>query len=156
MENKEVNSVLEQFNFTMNAQEYGNGHINQTYIVEPKYIVQKINTDIFQNPDELMENITSVTEFLKDKITSDGGNPLRETLTVIPTKDGKPYYKSESGACYRCYEFIRDSLTLETADSADDLYEAAKGFALFQKRLSDFPAEKLHETIKDFHHTPKR
>ncbi len=152
----ELSSVLNNFNFQFEAKEYGNGHINRTYVVEPKYILQKINTDIFKDPDGLMENIVSVTEFLKDKIIAEGGNPLKETLTVIPTKDGKSYYKDADGSCYRCYEFILDSLTLETADSANDLYEAAKGFAVFQKRLADFPADKLHETIVDFHNTPVR
>ena len=152
----ELTSVLNNFNFQFEAKEYGNGHINRTYVVEPKYILQKINTDIFKDPDGLMENIVSVTEFLKDKIIADGGNPLKETLTVIPTKDGKNYYRDADGSCYRCYEFILDSLTLETADSANDLYEAAKGFASFQKRLADFPADKLHETIVDFHNTPVR
>ena len=35
-------------------------------------------------------------------------------------------------------------------------YNAAKAFGRFQKLLADFPADKLHETIKDFHNTPKR
>lgn len=152
----ELTQVLNNFDFQFEAKEYGNGHINRTYVVEPKYILQKINTDIFKDPDGLMENIVSVTEFLKEKIIADGGNPLKETLTVIPTKDGKNYYRADDGSCYRCYEFIRDSLTLETADSANDLYEAAKGFAVFQKKLADFPADKLHETIVDFHNTPVR
>ncbi len=152
----DMKTVLQHFDIAREASEYGNGHINRTYLVDPKYILQKINTDIFKNPDELMENIKSVTEFLKEKIISDGGNPLRETLTIIPTKEGHSYYKTPDGECYRCYEFIRDSLSIETANDPSELYEAAKGFAMFQKRLSDFPADKLHETIKDFHHTPKR
>jgi len=152
----DMKTVLQHFDIAREASEYGNGHINRTYLVDPKYILQKINTDIFKNPDELMENIKSVTEFLKEKIISDGGNPLRETLTIIPTKEGHSYYKTPDGDCYRCYEFIRDSLSIETANDPSELYEAAKGFAMFQKRLSDLPADKLHETIKDFHHTPKR
>ena len=152
----DMKSVLNHFDIATEASEYGNGHINRTYLVDPKYILQKINTDIFKNPTELMENIKGVTEFLKEKIIADGGNPLRETLTIIPTKEGHSYYKTSDGECYRCYEFIRDSLSIETANDPSELYEAAKGFAMFQKRLSDFPADKLHETIKDFHHTPKR
>ncbi len=152
----DMKSILQHFDIATEASEYGNGHINRTYLVDPKYILQKINTDIFKNPTELMENIKGVTEFLKEKIIVDGGNPLRETLTIVPTKEGHSYYTTPEGDCYRCYEFIRDSLSIETAADPSELYEAAKGFAAFQKRLSDFPAEKLHETIKDFHHTPKR
>ena len=149
-------SVLKHFDFDNEAKEYGNGHINTTYVVEPLYIVQKINTDIFRNPDQLMDNIEAVTAFLRDKIIADGGNPLRETLTVIPTNEGRSYYRASKEECYRCYEFIRDSLAIETVENSEDLYEAAKAFALFQKRLSDFPAETLYETIADFHNTPKR
>lgn len=156
MANKDLYDVLKHFDFHDEATEYGNGHINQTFLVDPKYIVQKINTNVFTNPDELMSNIESVTEFIKEKIISDGGNPLRETLTVIKTKEGHAYYTPNKVDYYRCYEFVRDSLAIETVENPEDLYEAAKGFALFQKRLADFPAEQLAETIKDFHNTPKR
>ncbi len=156
MARHELYSVLKHFDFENEAKEYGNGHINSTYIVDPQYIVQRINTNVFKNPDELMNNILSVTEFLKEKIVADGGDPLRETLTVIKTNEGRSYYMSDIDNCYRCYEFIRDSLVVETAETAEDLYEAAKAFGLFQKRLADFPAEKLAETIADFHNTPKR
>ena len=149
-------TVLKHFDFENDAQAYGNGHINETYVVDPQYIVQKINTNVFKNPNELMNNILAVTKFLKEKIAADGGDPIRETLTVIPTNEGHSFYRADDGSCYRCYEFIRDSLAIETVEDPQDLYEAAKSFALFQKRLSDFPADTLAETIVDFHNTPKR
>jgi len=149
-------SVLKHFDFDNEAKAYGNGHINETYVVDPQYIVQKINTNVFKKPGELMDNIISVTNYLKEKIVADGGDPMRETLTVIPTNEGHSYYKAGDGDCFRCYEFIKDSLAIETVEDPKDLYEAAKSFALFQKRLADFPAETLYETIVDFHNTPKR
>ena len=156
MSKKDLRTILKHFNVDNDGDAYGNGHINETYIVQPMFIVQKINTNVFKRPDELMNNIVKVTEFLKEKIVAEGGNPMRETLTVINTNEGHSYYKSSDGDCYRCYEFIRDSLAIETVENPEDLYEAAKSFALFQKRLSDFPADELSETIKDFHNTPKR
>ena len=156
MNTKELYSVLEHFDFESDAKIYGNGHINETYIVDPKYIVQKINTKVFKNPDELMNNIIAVTSFLQKKIVQEGGNPARETLTIIPTSEGHHFYKADNENCYRCYEAISDTFSIETVENPDDLYEAAKAFALFQKRLADFPAEELSETIKDFHNTPKR
>ena len=156
MEKHSLYSILKHFDFENEAKAYGNGHINETFIVEPKYIVQKINTNVFKNADDLMNNILNVTTFLKEKIVADGGDPMRETLTVIPTNEGHSYYRHSDGSCYRCYEFIRDSLAIETVEDPADLYEAAKSFALFQKRLADFPADTLAETIVDFHHTPKR
>ena len=152
-----LSDVMKHFSLDCDVNEYGNGHINNTYLVKPdKYILQKINTNIFCDPDSLMENIVQVTEFLKDKIAKDNGDTKRETLTVVKTSDDKNFLKIDSKNCFRCYEFVSDTVTLEVADNPNQLYEAAKGFAKFQKRLADFPAHKLAETIKDFHNTPKR
>ena len=155
MSNK-LRDIVENFDLDYKIDPYGNGHINDTYLVDPKYILQRINTSIFKDADSLMENIVSVTDFLKEKIVAEGGDAERETLSVIRTRDGKNYYKHEDGSCYRVYKFIRNSVPVEVAENTDQLYSAAKGFAKFQKRLADFPAEKLAETIKDFHNTPKR
>lgn len=149
--------ILEKFGLEADAKPYGNGHINDTYILaDSKHILQKINTNIFKNPDELMQNILNVTEFLKRKIGAQGGDTERETLTVVKTTDGKLYYEDENGEVYRVYKFIERTRTVESAGSEDDLYQAGVAFGYFQKLLSDFPVEKLYETIKDFHHTPKR
>ena len=154
---EKIREVLKSFGFDSEAKAYGNGHINDTYILEDSnYILQKINTSIFQNPDELMENIENVTEFLKEKIGQAGGNPERETLSVVKTVDQKPYCKAADGSVYRMYKFIDHTRTVESNATEDDLYYAGIGFGKFQKMLSDFPVEKLHETIPNFHHTPKR
>ena len=152
-----LEAVLQQFDLTAAIEPYGNGHINDTYLVTPKkYILQRINTSIFKNPDELMDNIENVTSFLKKKIIAAGGNPERETLTVIPTKDGKKYYKLDDKNVFRLYIFVTETKSIENSKTPEDLYEAGIGFGHFQKLLDDFPVEKLYETIKDFHHTPKR
>ncbi|MCI8281838.1 MAG: aminoglycoside phosphotransferase family protein [Lachnospiraceae bacterium] len=142
--------------------EYGSGHINATYLVETelkgiqkKYIFQRINTDIFQNVDHLMENITNVTSYLGKRIARRGGDASRETLTVIPTKDGGSYYRGSQG-CFRMYQFISDASCFDAVDKPEDFYESAVAFGNFQADLSEFPAETLHETIPDFHNTGKR
>ena len=142
---------------------YGNGHINATYYLETeknaqvhRYILQQINTDIFKNPDQLMENIVGVTEFLKAKIRERGGDCSRETLQVIETKDGSSYYRDENGSCYRMYLFIVDSASYDQVDSAETFYESAVAFGNFQALLAEYPAHKLHETIPHFHDTKKR
>jgi len=103
-----------------------------------------------------MENIDNVTAFLKEKIIKNGGNPNRETLTVIKTADGKNCFKYDDNNVFRMYHFIADTKTIEDDKTSDDIYNAGKGFGNFQKLLADFPVETLHETIVDFHHTPKR
>lgn len=150
-------NVLEQFELEEESEPYGNGHINDTYLVTSKqYILQRINISAFKNPDELMENIENVTAFLRNKIIAANGDPDRETLTVIPTKKGSSYYRMDEEHAYRVYKFITGTKTIESSKTPGDLYEAGIGFGHFQKMLRDFPVGKLHETIKDFHNTPKR
>ncbi len=158
MENKpNIQEVLSHFDMEYEASPYGNGHINDTYLISPnQYILQRINTNIFKDPEGLMDNVYKVTEHLKDVIASEGGDPERETLTVIKTKDGKNLYTHDENNSFRVYKFVDNTVTIETPEKAEEMYKAAKGFAKFQKRLASFPADTLIETIKDFHDTPKR
>lgn len=102
-----------------------------------------------------MENISRVTEFLREKIVAEGGDPERETMRVIKTKDGKNCYKVDDDNVFRVYTFISDTKSIDEG-TKEDLYRAGLGFGHFQKLLGDFPAETLYETIADFHNTPKR
>ncbi|MBQ6998273.1 MAG: phosphotransferase [Clostridia bacterium] len=144
----------------VDASPYGEGHINSTFLLkttaEEKYILQKINNTVFSSPEELMDNVVMVTEFLKKKIDAAGGNSKRETLTVIPAKDGKSYVKTENGDYYRVYIFIDDAISFQVVEDPMDFYNAAAAFGKFQNMLSDFEADKLHETIKNFHNTKTR
>ncbi len=154
----ELTHILEQFGVNAEAQAYGNGHINRTYLVDskPRIILQRINTVVFKKPEVVMENIVAVTAHIKAKVVAEGGDPTHEVLTFLRTRDGLPYYKTENGDYYRAYYFVEDSLSLEEAKTPEDFAEAAHGFGKFQNMLADFPADQLHETIERFHDTANR
>lgn len=153
----DLNNILKKFNIQSEVEEYGDGHINDTYAVKSSnYILQRINTNIFKNPEKLMENIDKVTAFLRTKMIQAGEDPDRGTLTVIKTADNQNLYKADSDNVFRVYKFIDNTVSVTTVRSLDDLYHAGKGFGHFQSLLDDFPADSLHETIKDFHNTPQR
>ena len=157
--NNELNAIASNFNIWEHIEPYGDGHINETFEALPcvrKFILQKINSDVFEKPEEVMENISAVTEHLRKKIIKEGGDPLKETLTIVKTLDGKSFYKTDDGRYYRMYIFIEGARTYNVVEKPEHFYNAAKAFGRFQKLLADFPADKLHETIKDFHNTPKR
>ena len=142
---------------------YGNGHINSTYKVECKngdktarYILQRINTNIFPDTNALMDNIENVTAFLKNKITERAGDVLRETLNLVPTVDGKNYYTDKNGENWRSYIFIENTVCYEKIEKPEDFYNCGYAFGNFQNLLADFPAEKLNEVIPNFHNTPVR
>ena len=140
------------------------GHINDTYVVEyllddgavAKYLLQRINTNVFKKPVELMENVMGVTAHLRNKIIAVGGDPMRETLTVYPAKDGKNYVMSDDGGCWRLYNFVDDTYSINELTNPKDFRNAALTFGNFQKLLADYPIETLHDTIPNFHNTPSR
>ena len=119
---------------------WGNGHINDTFLIEgeKRYILQRMNKNIFTKPLELMENIVGVTSFLKEKIIKAGGDEMRETLTVIPAKDGASTYQDEQGDYWRMYYMIEDAVSYDQVESEQDFYESAVAFGNFQQLLSDY------------------
>lgn len=138
---------------------HGSGHINHTFAVETaggqKYILQKINTEIFKDVEGLMENVVNVTDYLRRQIAKEGGDPERGTM-ALPTVDGKYYFKDAEGGCFRVYRLIDDVISLDQAENEEALYASGLAFGRFQAQLADYPAQTLHETIPDFHNTPKR
>lgn len=143
---------------------YGNGHINDTFLVvcgtqegeRRRYILQKMNHSIFKMPQQLMKNVVNVTEYLREMIAKRGGDPDRETLNVVKTKDGSNYYLDDQGNYWRMFLFVEQTVCLEKVESAKDFYDSAVAFGNFQKMLSDYPAQTLYETIPNFHNTPSR
>lgn len=140
------------------------GHINSTFVVACKkpdgspirYILQTVNTTIFKDPEALMENIRGVTDYLKTIIVANGGDINRETLSLIPTTDGKNYLIDANGSCRRMYNFIENATSYQSVERPILFENAAKAFGRFQRQLADYDAASLHETIAHFHDTPKR
>jgi hypothetical protein len=167
MKTKQFNfrAITRQFQIygdLLEATPYGSGHINDTFCAtfdqagtRVRYIMQRINHNIFKNPVTLMENIERVTSHLAGKM-SEENDLYRRTLTVMPSREGKPYVLDAEGNYWRTYLFIEKARTFDAVESPRQAFEAAKAFGRFQKMLSDLPAPRLHDTIPDFHHTPKR
>lgn len=136
------------------------GHINDTYLVtfgNKLYTVQKINGYVFKDPRSMMSNIDKVTHFLRKKIKSEGGNPERETLRYLRDKDGKNYMiLNNEKDFWRMSIYIDKACSYNTVTDLGILESAGFGFGTFQRRLSDFPAIELFETIENFHNTPSR
>lgn len=140
------------------------GHINETYTAtynqagsEIRYIHQKINKKVFKEPDKVMENVMRVTTHLRSKLRAQGVQDFtRRALTVIPTREGSPYYYDDKDSFWRTFLFIENIQTFEQVESPEQAYEAGKAFGHFQCNLADLPGERLHDTIPGFHDTRKR
>ncbi|MCH5315997.1 MAG: aminoglycoside phosphotransferase family protein [Eubacterium sp.] len=158
-----INHILDSFCLKGELVEcvpFGSGHINNTYIatfinndVSCKYVIQHVNTSVFKEIDVLMNNVFAVTSFLREKIKAENGDPDRETLNYIKTKDGSFYCKTDDGECYRAYRFVDNSKCYDSVESADLFEKSGIAFGKFQRYLSNFPAHTLKEIIPNFHNT---
>ena len=158
-----IENVVSAFDIEGKVSEYvpfGNGHINDTRLVTMdngvQYVLQRINKNVFKRPDLLMENYVGVTKFIRKKIEEMGGDPLREVLNAIYTKDGKPYTIDEDGQYWRLLVYVTDSIGYDKVERPEQFYDSALSFGDFQYMLRDYPADTLHETIVNFHNTPDR
>ena len=133
----------------------GEGFINDTFVVKtageaPNYILQRKNHIVFPDVPAMMDNIKAVTEHIKAKVA----DPMRETLTVTPAKDGKLYAEVDGNFWAVCL-FIPNTSSFDRADSPELAYQGGVGIGRFQSLLSDF-TQPLHETIKGFHNIRHR
>jgi len=164
--NEELKEILDRFAIAGKFVDFRmivNGHINNTIEViynvggkEIKHLLQQINTNAFKNPDELMANVDYVTSFLRDKVKAEGGDTERETLYCKPTVDGKKYITDKKGRVWRLYNFVDNAFSYDTIESPEVFYAAGKAFGEFQRKLADFPIDRLYDTIPDFHNTAVR
>ncbi|MDO4735590.1 MAG: aminoglycoside phosphotransferase family protein [Bacteroidia bacterium] len=134
----------------------GEGFINDTFIVKtkeenaPNYILQRKNKNIFKNIPAMMENIVKVCDHIKAKVSANGGDPMREAMTVIAAKDGKFYYKDGNEDYWAVCVFIEDSISYQKADTPQLAYQGGMGIGLFQSMMCDFK-EPLEDTLPGFH-----
>lgn len=142
---------------------FGSGHVNDTYQVtydqggvRLHYTLQRINGHVFPEPEKVMENIDRVTAHILSKIRYRHQETRRRTLRLLRTREGVPFVRDEFGDIWRAYVFIENARAYETLETPEQAFCLARAVGEFQRDLTDLPGGRLHETIRDFHHTPKR
>ena len=141
---------------------FGGGHINDSWLVTTgggpaRFLLQRINGHVFPRPDLVMENVARVTAHLADALARDAvPNAERRALTLVSTRAGGAAHVDAAGAYWRVLRFIEGTVARDRAASAAEAYEAGRAFGRFQRLLADYRGPRLHETITDFHHTPRR
>ena len=154
-----LQEVLEAFDFgapVVGAIRYGQGHINDTFCVHTqpedaccrRFILQRMSAAAFKRPDQLMENIIGVTDYLGREIEKHGGDRSREALEVLRPKNGQPYYTDSRGGAWRLYPFVEKTVCYQSAETPELFAASGRAFGQFQKLLQDYPAETLYETIQ--------
>lgn len=161
MDYKELGHAVNQFPITedvMGIIPIGNGHINDTYAISVntpegerrKYVLQRINHQIFEDVETLQSNIFAVTSHIRRHLEQQGEKDIdRKVLTFIKTKNGKNYATVEGNKWRLCY-YIEGSKSYENV-SPELAYVAGKAFGEFHSMLSDLPEGQLGEAIPNFH-----
>ncbi len=144
-------------------EELNEGLINATYRLDfsdmdtdESYILQRINTMAFKDPESLMHNIISVTAHIRDGLKKEGQDSERRVLHFLKTVEGKSLYRDAEGGCWRAYRYVGHATAHNVIENPNMFCEAGRGFGEFQTRLLDFPADQLVESIPYFHDTPRR
>jgi len=157
-----LEKLVSQFQIVAEFEEghaWTKGHINDTYIVtcrqggtRIRYILQRINHDVFLYPELVMQNVKQITEHLRKKISAEDRRDLtRRTMTLLPARGGAPYYRDRDGNYWRAYVFIERVNSVHVAAEPSQAGQVGRAFGLFQKRLADLSPEKVQETIPEFH-----
>lgn len=146
------------------ARPYGQGLIHDSYLLDfmhdqkvIRYMLQRINDDVFSDPAPMIENIRRVTQHIADRLRAAGVSDVeRRVLDIIPARDGALLYTDPEGSHWRIYRFIEGVTTHNVVTSPKQAEQAGRSFGAFQKALVELPPPRLHETIPGFHDTPRR
>jgi hypothetical protein len=162
-----VKEICESFSIEgkyVNCLELSTGIINNTYQVqyvrdgqEKKYILQRINKNVFTEPEKVMDNILRVTKYIREQVDGKHLSSKKFVLRAFLSKtDEKPFVVDDEGQYWRCYRFIPNSITYDTVDDLNIIEGAGTAFGRFQNFLDGFDASSLFTTIPNFHNTIKR
>jgi len=119
-------------------------------------VLQRINNYVFKKPWEVMENVQLVTEHLRAAMRARGIDPENRVLKLVRVKTGGAMVEDGEDGFWRAYEFIRHAATIDRIENPGQFHQIGAAFGQFQGMLSDFPIERLHDTIPHFHDTRKR
>lgn len=137
------------------------GHINDTFLVKcnqnQNYILQKINKNVFTTPELLINNMVTVTEHIRKKLTLQKENEiLRKVVTLYPNIDGGYFYLDADNNYWRAMHYIENTKTYNFPNSTKLVYNCSKAFGEFQKQLLDIEIDSVEDVIPDFHNGKKR
>ena len=142
---------------------YGSGHINDTFLVvsadgprRQRNVLQRINHEVFRQPEQLMENVARVSAHLSCRLADEGASDMdRRCLTLLAARSGGFLHRDADGGFWRAYRHIDDARSWDVGSPAR-AREAAGAFGRFARQLMDLTGPRLHDTIPHFHDTPRR
>ncbi|WP_242024588.1 phosphotransferase enzyme family protein [Trichocoleus sp. FACHB-591] len=143
------------------VQAFGNGNINDTFLValddpdQTRFVLQRINTQVFRHPELVMQNMRILTEHVCDRLQRTPLDRRWETPRVLLTQDGQDHCSDDHGSFWRAISFIEGSESFDTMQEVAQAQEVGYALGMFHSLISDLPATKLADTLEGFHITPR-
>lgn len=155
-----LNTIAKQFTPRGNiidVAEFGNGNINDTYIVtdaaHDKFVLQRINPHVFKHPHLIMQNMRAFTEHVHQRVRKEGRS--WDSPRVIPAQDGNDFFIDAENGFWRAISFIKDARSFDTITDSAHAREVGYALGTFQSLISDMPVDSLADTLEGFHITPR-
>jgi Ser/Thr protein kinase RdoA (MazF antagonist) len=142
------------------VQAFGSGNINDTFLVtldslgEQHFVLQRINTQVFRQPQLVMQNMRIFTEHVHKRLQCTPLNRRWEVPRVLLTKDAQDHWRDADGSFWRAISFIKGSRSFDTMHDRSHAKEIGYALGMFHNLISDLPPEKLADTLEGFHITP--
>ena len=161
---KQLKAIAEQFipnGQNAQIQSYGSGNINSTFLVtlklQPPFILQRLNTAVFCQPELVMDNICVLANYVDRKLQQfELPSDRRWSFPqILFTKQQQHHYVAEDGSFWRAMSFIDNSQSFDTIQDLNHAREIGYGLGMFHFLLSDLPADNLADTLPGFHITPQ-
>lgn len=155
-------SIAEQFslpNRVIKVREFGNGNINDTYlvttdsVVEEYFVLQRINTHVFRQPKLIMQNMRAFTEHMRQRAKDEGYG--WKMPRVLAAQDGQDFYVDSDGNFWRAISFIHGAQSFDIIKDIPHARQVGLALGMFQYLISDLPIAKLNDTLEGFHIMPR-
>jgi len=142
----------------------GSGNVNDTYVAifrttfsEERFVLQKLNLNVFPSPDAVMQNMRVVTEHVHRRLEAeaDDADRIWQLPRIIQTKSGEDYVINEEGECWRAISLIESATAHERVESPEHAHEVGYVAGHFQRLISDIEIDALQDTLPGYHITPR-
>ncbi|MDB9306752.1 MULTISPECIES: phosphotransferase enzyme family protein [Cyanophyceae] len=161
----EINLIAIAEQFTSQGQvtsieSLGNGNINDTFLVtldssqRKHFVLQRINTQVFGQPELVMQNMRILTDHVSQKLKQTPANRRWEVPRVFLTQDNQDLWKDQNGGCWRAISFVENAQSFDTLPDNSHACEIGYALGMFHNLISDLPPAKLADTLPGFHITP--
>jgi Ser/Thr protein kinase RdoA (MazF antagonist) len=158
-------AVAEQFKLpgrVIDVREFGNGNINNTFLVtldskeEKHFILQRINTQVFRQPGLVIQNMLTFTGHVSKRLndTPPGEGRSWKVPRVLMTQDGEDHWCDTDGSFWRAISFIEGAQTFDTIKNIENAREVGYALGMFHTLISDLPPDRMVDTLAGFHITP--